>query len=410
MTALYRDKLVGDLTRDDVAVKVQEDFKDFGGDTLDKLDRYIARCDAVVHLVGDMCGAPAGAREQAALLAKYPDLPERLPPLAPALKDGEGVPYTQWEAWLALFHKKPLMIARAAEGAPRGPRYAPTEGAKAAQAAHLKRLEAYGRYGCTFRNPDDLATHIALGAILSLLVEAYASEAARARDVAEGFIREMAGKVALAKNLDLDGMKQAVRNALDIYENEIAGGQTQTNTDTIVDAVLARAKAQVDKGQSGLARATLRLAAEEMRCEEEERRERYAADVTLLYRRERDIALATYDGAAAAAAILELAQALHAADAVSLVAFLEAESASLHEYGRDRGSNVHLVAEIALRREVLSLARDPDVAGRARSFLGNALWTLGERESETARLEEAVEAYRAALEERLAIGFRSIGR
>ena len=32
--------------------------------------------------------------------------------------------------------------------------------------------------------------------------------------------------------------------------------------------------------------------------------------------------------------------------------------------------------------------------------LGNALWTLGERESGTARLEEAVAAYRAALEER----------
>ena len=31
--------------------------------------------------------------------------------------------------------------------------------------------------------------------------------------------------------------------------------------------------------------------------------------------------------------------------------------------------------------------------------LGNALWTLGERESGTARLEEAVAAYREALKE-----------
>src|SRR5260370_41808009 len=31
--------------------------------------------------------------------------------------------------------------------------------------------------------------------------------------------------------------------------------------------------------------------------------------------------------------------------------------------------------------------------------LGNALWTLGERESGTTRVEEAVAAYRAALEE-----------
>ena len=32
-------------------------------------------------------------------------------------------------------------------------------------------------------------------------------------------------------------------------------------------------------------------------------------------------------------------------------------------------------------------------------ILGNALWMLGVRESGTARLEEAVVAYRAALEE-----------
>ena len=52
----YRVKLEGDLTRHDVAVKVQERFKDLGGDTLDKLDTYVAHCDAVVHLVGEMCG------------------------------------------------------------------------------------------------------------------------------------------------------------------------------------------------------------------------------------------------------------------------------------------------------------------------------------------------------------------
>ncbi len=42
--------------------------------------------------------------------------------------------------------------------------------------------------------------------------------------------------------------------------------------------------------------------------------------------------------------------------------------------------------------------------------LGNALRTLGERESGTARLDEAVAAYRAALEEGRASGFRSTGR
>ena len=40
----YRDQLSGDLTRQNVAVKVQEDFKDLGGDTLDKLDDVCGAC------------------------------------------------------------------------------------------------------------------------------------------------------------------------------------------------------------------------------------------------------------------------------------------------------------------------------------------------------------------------------
>src|SRR5262245_23177199 len=50
----YRDQLRHDLTRHNVEVKVQEDFKDTGTVTLDKLDAFITYCDAVVHLVGDM--------------------------------------------------------------------------------------------------------------------------------------------------------------------------------------------------------------------------------------------------------------------------------------------------------------------------------------------------------------------
>src|SRR5258708_11623994 len=99
----YRDQLVHDLTRHNVAVKVQEDFKDLGGDMLDKLDAYIATCDAVVHLVGDMCGYSADETQQRALLARHSDLLSKLPPLGEALNSGSSIPYTQWEARLALY-------------------------------------------------------------------------------------------------------------------------------------------------------------------------------------------------------------------------------------------------------------------------------------------------------------------
>jgi len=100
----------------------------------------------------------------------------------------------------------------------------------------------------------------------------------------------------------------------------------------------------VDAGKSGLARAALRKTAEWMRREEEERRERYVAEVTALYNRERDIALAAYDGVAAAEAIILLAEAIHGANTAMVARSLNSEAATLYEYGRDRGSNVHLVA------------------------------------------------------------------
>ena len=105
----YREQLRKDLTRHNVEVKVQEDFKDLGGDTLDKLDVYIAHCDCVVHLVGDMTGSTPLKRDVDALLAEHSDLFAKLPPLGEAVRDGVGVSYTQWEAWLALYHRKLLV-------------------------------------------------------------------------------------------------------------------------------------------------------------------------------------------------------------------------------------------------------------------------------------------------------------
>jgi tetratricopeptide (TPR) repeat protein len=397
----YRDQLVHDLTRHNVAVKVQEDFKDLGGDTLDKLDVYIAHCDAVVHLVGEMCGTAADERQQRALFAKHSDLQSRLPPLGESLKHGVRLPYTQWEAWLALYHGKSLLIAKAKAVAPRGPKYALDDATRGAQREHLKRLEAFHRYpGSEFGSPDELAKQIAYAAILDLLVEDYAKKAAHQRDVAEGFIREMAKRVAGDTALELDGMKQAVRNAIEIYEREIAGRPVETNLDEIIGQALARARAQVDKGQSGLARATLRRAAEEIRRKEEERRGRFEASVTALYHRERDIALASYDGDAAAEAIAALAEALQGSNVAKASEFLNSEAVALYNIGDERGSNVHLAASIALRRKLLALAVSSGERGEAQNNLGDALITLGKRESGTAKLKEAIEALRAALKER----------
>src|SRR5262249_12575951 len=155
-----------------VEVKVQEYFKDLGGDTLDKLYDYIEDCNAVVHLVGHMTGSAPRELALYSFRKKHPDLSDKLPPLGEALQDGISISYTQWEAWLALYRDKRLFIAEAGEGAERGPKYAPTPDSRDAQARHLARLRKVGRYpGHTFASPADLAKYIAYTGILDLLVE-----------------------------------------------------------------------------------------------------------------------------------------------------------------------------------------------------------------------------------------------
>jgi hypothetical protein len=173
----YRDQLATDLTRHNVAVKVQEDFKDYGVPTVENDDVYIATCDAVIHLVGDMTGFMARPASTRAILARYPDIVGRLPPLREVLERGEDISYTQWEAWLALYHGKPLLIARANEAAPRGPDFAPTAASREAQQRHLDRLRALDRYpGCTFASSDELTKYIFSTALLDMLVRDHAEQ------------------------------------------------------------------------------------------------------------------------------------------------------------------------------------------------------------------------------------------
>jgi tetratricopeptide (TPR) repeat protein len=75
---------------------------------------------------------------------------------------------------------------------------------------------------------------------------------------------------------------------------------------------------------------------------------------------------------------------------------------ALYEYGKDRGVNRALEQAIEAWRSLaqqLPRERVPLQWATTQNNLGNALLTLGERESGTAHLEEAVEAYRNALNE-----------
>ncbi|TYP80667.1 MULTISPECIES: tetratricopeptide repeat protein [Nitrosomonas] len=170
----YRDALRHDLERPNVTVKVQEDFIATGTETLDKLDEYLQQCDAVIHLVGDMTGALAQAPSLAFILKQCPKLAERLPPLHPFLEPGaQALSYTQWEAWLALYYRKRLIIAIPEAGAPRDAQYQPNEEQRKQQQQHLARLAALEHYPeIRFANPDRLAVEILRSKLHDILARA----------------------------------------------------------------------------------------------------------------------------------------------------------------------------------------------------------------------------------------------
>jgi hypothetical protein len=169
----YRERLRHGLTRPNLELKVQEDFIVSGNETLSMLDDYIKGCDGVIHVVGDMTGSPAEAPSLTAIKESYPDLATRLP-LAEFLQAaGPKLPYTQWEAWLALLHGKRLFIATPTPGAGRDGGYLQDPAQQALQQAHLDRLRSVERYpGEPFRGHEHLAAEVLRSFVLDLLVNA----------------------------------------------------------------------------------------------------------------------------------------------------------------------------------------------------------------------------------------------
>jgi hypothetical protein len=169
----YRQLLAGDLKRPALDVAVQEDFVVSGGSTLQKLDDYVKACDGVVHLIGKATGAVPEPVAVEGLLARYPDFGERLPTLSDGLQQPDPrFSYTQWEAYLAIYHKRPLFIYRAADfdghevTSPREDRFVYNAAEEESQHEHYRRICALGRDRGVFLNQERFSS-----AVLRDLVE-----------------------------------------------------------------------------------------------------------------------------------------------------------------------------------------------------------------------------------------------
>ncbi len=203
----YRDALRKSLTLPNVEVKIQEDFKQLGGDTLKMLEEYVGNCEAVVHFVGDMAGSTPAATSVEDLLARRPELEARLAAKGLGRDAVKTLTYTQWEAWLAIGFDRDLLIVAPAEGVARGPKCAPTDASRASQAQHLERLRAINRYpGPPFTSADNLVAQIFGSAVIKALVKAAAMPARQPRNLPIASL----GPLFMGREATLDELRAAL--------------------------------------------------------------------------------------------------------------------------------------------------------------------------------------------------------
>ena len=174
----------------------------------------------------------------------------------------------------------------------------------------------------------------------------------------------------------------------------------QPGDDAKVAALKAEAQKAIEAGD--LAKADALLA--DVESAQRRMRDRLAVNLAETSARRGDIALARLQYSEAAHHFANAAAALppESTHEKKRIGYLAREANALYRQGDEFGDNDALRAAIERQKRLIGLnprERVPLDWATTQTDLGLALWKLGERESGTAKLEEAVAAFREALKE-----------
>ncbi len=219
-------------------------------------------------------------------------------------------------------------------------------------------------------------------------------ERAREFGIKEGLLIALARKYAEGSPDNFDAALAGLERALEVAHAEAERDRLPSNVDDAVSAVLARmdelnANGQIDEAQAA-------LDAELVAMDEEDTRRQAARG--RLYDKGVAQAILTRSVENAVRFVVAGVE-MGATDGAEIFAELLTVGEEWYERGRRKGLNFDLEVAIGVTRMALKYAADRNEWALAQNNLGNALWTLGERESGTERLKQAVDAHRAALKE-----------
>lgn len=254
-----------------------------------------------------------------------------------------------------------------------------------------------------FGSPELLAADVTEHLLMTELMGDLQRRGQVANAERAGLEREIIAKLARQlkpdETLDFEQSVKELENAVAIALETVARGKRGTNDDQFVDSVLKRIAEQTKAGEFDRATKEVDAALAELdRREAEQRDALQRSRITLLEAGvEQDIL--RRDASAVARRVERIAASEEPADSSQRFEALRRRQGAFYAEGRDKGLNFSLEIAVAIARLTLNCANNKDQRGTALNNLGNSLQALGERQNGTARLEEAITAYRDALKE-----------
>jgi len=255
-----------------------------------------------------------------------------------------------------------------------------------------------------FGSAEMLAADITEHLLMAELVADLQGRGEVAKAEQGGLEREIVAKLARQLKpddaLDFEQSVKELENAVSIAIETVARGERDTNQDAFVKDVLKRVAERNKAGEFDQASKEVDDALAELdRGEIEQREARQRSRIALLEAGVQQDILRR-DAAAVARRVERIAATEQPDNSAQRFQALRRRQDIFDVEGRDKGLNFSLEIAIAIARLTVRHAQNSDQHGTALNDLGISLATLGERESGTARLEEAVAAYRDALKER----------
>jgi tetratricopeptide (TPR) repeat protein len=235
----------------------------------------------------------------------------------------------------------------------------------------------------------------AANAMLAQLV-AESQSLAREFGIKEGLLIGVARKYAQGNPDNFDAALKGIESALEAARDMAERGRLPSNLSAAIDAVITRVNALNNESKLDEAQRLIEDALAAL--DEDDARRR--AERARLYDTGLDQARLTNNPAQASRFVLARFDLDAPNDLEQRYDALRAIFIEWYQRGDEKGLNFELEVAIELAREAVRRAATLDHRGAMRTNLGLALWSLGERESGTARLEAAVAAYHEALTER----------